>query len=359
MKTDLIQIRPIILAFAVMIIASCSSRESYVSITGFAQGGTYTVKLNLVGPEGRVSMPADRIKAGIDSVLLRIDNSLSGYNKGSLLSKFNAGERVVPDDIFTDIYNKSYDFYKMTEGAFDVASAPLFDIWGFGFTSDKMPSDDKVSQTMEYSGMDRMLPVMEAGAEGAVSALEMLVSSEGVDYLPKLNYNAVAQGYSCDIVAAYLHSLGIKDMLVDIGGEIFCEGLNPAGQPWSIGVDKPEDGNETPGAELQGVLSAGPEPCGVVTSGNYRKYYVRDGKKYAHTIDPRTGYPVSHSLLSATIVAPDATVADALATYCMVIGLDEARKFILSRPDLEGYLIYDEGGRMCTWTSDGFRLVQE
>ena len=359
MKTESNPIRFLVLLFAALVLSSCGSKDNYVSITGFAQGGTYTVKINLTGREGRVPYPAERVKDGIDSVLLRIDNSLSGYNKGSLLSKFNAGEDVVPDDIFTDIYSKSYGFYKMTEGAFDVASAPLFDIWGFGFTSDKMPSDDKVSQTLEYSGMDRMLPVMEAGAGGTVSAREMLVPSEDGDFLPKLNYNAVAQGYSCDIVAAYLRSLGIKDMLVDIGGEIFCEGLNPAGHPWSIGVDKPEDGNETPGAELQGVLSAGPKPCGVVTSGNYRKYYVRDGKKYAHTIDPRTGYPVSHSLLSATIVASDATVADALATYCMVIGFDAAREFIESHPDLEGYLIYDSDGTMLSWASEGFRLVQQ
>ena len=359
MKTDLIQIRTLILAFAVMILASCGSRDTYVSITGFAQGGTYTVKLNLSGPEGRISIPADKIKAGIDSVLLEIDNSLSGYNKGSLLSRFNAGEVVVPDDIFIDIYKRSYEFYKMTGGAFDVASAPLFDIWGFGFTSDSLPSADIVRQTLLSSGLDRMYPEMRVCDDGTVSGSGMLVSSKKDEVLPKLNYNAVAQGYSCDIVAAYLHSLGVKDMLVDIGGEIFCEGLNPSGMAWSIGVDKPEDGNDTPGVELQGVLSAGPDPCGVVTSGNYRKFYIRDGKKYAHTIDPRTGYPVSHSLLSATIVASDATVADALATYCMVIGLDEARKFIQSSPDLEGYLIYDDAGKMCTWASDGFRLVQE
>ena len=120
------------------------------------------------------------------------------------------------------------------------------------------------------------------------------------------------------------------------------------------------DGNNVSGADLKGVMEAGPERCGVVTSGNYRKFYVKDGKKYAHTVDPRTGWPVQHSLLSATIVAPDAVTADAFATYCMVLGLDGAVKFIEGRPDLEAYLIYEDSeGVMHAWHSSGFRLVKE
>jgi len=142
---------------------------------------------------------------------------------------------------------------------------------------------------------------------------------------------------------------------VDIG-EIFCQGRNPSGKPWTIGVDRPEDGNMTPGANLQAVFQASGAPQGIVTSGNYRKFYIRDGRKYAHTIDPRTGYPVSHNLLSATLVAPTAMDADAYATYCMVIGLAEAQAFILGRDDLEGYLIYDEDGQMKSWSSPGFEV---
>ena len=138
-------------------------------------------------------------------------------------------------------------------------------------------------------------------------------------------------------------------MLVDIG-EIFCEGLNPAGRGWTIGVDNPVDGNDTPGADIRGVWESDGGACGIVTSGNYRKFYVRDGKKYAHTIDPRTGYPVTHGLLSATVVAPTAAEADALATACMVLGPEAARDLILSRPELEGYLITGDG----SWMSDGF-----
>jgi thiamine biosynthesis lipoprotein len=195
--------------------------------------------------------------------------------------------------------------------------------------------------------------IRTAVQDGTLSGEELLAIKDEVN--PKLNYNAIAQGYSCDVVARYLYSLSVKDMMVDIG-EIFCDGLNPSGKPWTIGIDKPVDGNNTLGADLQGIFRIPSGAYGVVTSGNYRKYYIKDGKKYAHTIDPRTGYPVTHNLLSATILAPDATSADAYATYCMVVGLEDAMAFISSREDLEGCLVYDENGEFRTWTSSGFIL---
>ena len=146
-----------------------------------------------------------------------------------------------------------------------------------------------------------------------------------------------------------------QDLRISLILFIFC--VQP--KPLAIGVDSPFDGNDNPGQNLQGVLRAPENGCGVVTSGNYRKFYVRDGRKFAHTIDPRTGYPVGHNLLSATIIAPTATDADAYATYCMVIGLDEAKTFIESREDLEGYLIYDDGNEMAEWLSPGFNMREE
>lgn len=240
----------------------------------------------------------------------------------------------------------------MTGGVVDAASAPLFDIWGFGFANDSLPSDDKVKQVMADSGMKRLKKVMDR--QDGLDPEELLIE-EGV--LPKLNYNAIAQGYSCDLVARYLYSIGVRDMMVDIG-EIFCDGRNPSGKPWSLGIDRPVDGNNELGAQIQGVFRAPDGPHGIVTSGNYRKFYIRDGKKYAHTIDPRTGYPVQHSLLSATIVAPDAMTADAYATFCMVIGLEASIDFLESRQDLEGCLIYDDNGTFKIWCSDGFVLEE-
>lgn len=340
-----------ILAIAV----SCAPRDRYMTITGFAQGGTYTVKLNLNGRDVMISAKPEEIKDSVDAILKNIDMSLSGYNRKSLLSRFNEGEAIVPDSLFLDIYGHAYDIYDETEGIVDVASAPLFDLWGFGFTSDSLPSSDEIERVRASSGMGRLKRDMRASLreDGTLRADGLIM--DGGAALPELNYNAIAQGYSCDVVARYLYSIGVKDMLVDIG-EIFCDGKNPGGQPWSLGIDRPEDGNDEPGAQLQGIFRAPEGPHGIVTSGNYRKFYMKDGRKYAHTIDPRTGMPVQHSLLSATIVAENAIIADAYATYCMVVGLDEARKFIESRPDMDGCLIYDDGGVFRTWCSEGFVL---
>lgn len=328
------KIAPIILAAALLTASSCSGGR-YEVLSGYAQGGAYAVKYNA----SQACEDRKTVQHAVDSLLLLIDNTLSGYNRSSLVSRINRGEEAVPNPMLKDIYSISYRIWEETGGAVDVAAGPLFDAWGFGFTSDSLPSRAKTDSLMRICGMHRLC----ADPDSAIARH------------PVLNFNAIAQGYSCDLIASYLKSLGVKDMLVDIG-EIYCQGVNPQGKPWSIGVDSPFDGNQTPGAELKGIWQSDGGSYGVVTSGNYRKYYVRDGKKYAHTIDPRTGEPVSHNLLSATVTAADATTADALATYCMVIGLEEAKEFISASEDIEAYLIYDDDGHMEFWHSDGFRL---
>ncbi|MBR1573446.1 MAG: FAD:protein FMN transferase [Bacteroidales bacterium] len=322
-----------VLAALLLLLCQCD-RDRYIAIGGYAQGGTYTVKLNMKG----VREEPRRIQQHIDSLLTDIDNSLSGYNQGSLLSRFNRGENVRWNDTFRDVYALSRSLWEETGGALDVAAAPLFDAWGFGFSRDSLPDDATVRNLLTFNGM-RHLP----------AAADSLVA----DGRHKLNFNAIAQGYSCDVVARYLYSLGVRDMLVDIG-EIYCDGLNPSGKPWSIAVDTPIDGNQELGASTSATWHSNGGPQGVVTSGNYRKFYIRDGRKYAHTIDPRTGYPVTHSLLSATVIAPSAAIADAYATVCMVLGLQEARALLTEKADLEGLLIYEEDGQMCTWASPGF-----
>ena len=330
-----------ILLLAAVIIAgvSCSKEAKFYELSGYAQGGTYRVKFATADK----SLKPSEVQHAVDSILTLIDTTLSGYNKGSQLSRYNAGLPVEPNDMFKEIYSQSRKLFEETGGALDVAAGPLFDAWGFGFTTDSLPSQAKVDSLLSACGMDCLDEEMRPLREGI---------------RPKLNFNAIAQGYSCDKVAGYLHSIGVTDMLVDIG-EIYCEGLNPSGRPWKIGIDRPVDGNNTPGADLDGIWQGDGKGCGVVTSGNYRKFYEKDGRKYSHTIDPRTGYPVRHSLLSATIVAPDATIADAYATFCMVIGLEEAKAFISTRNDLEGYLIYDDQGEMKEWASSGFKLAVE
>ena len=351
------------LLFKVALIATltfgCTPSDRYMTITGYAQGGIYTVKMNLNGRNGMIRTSPETIRDSVDAILQSIDNSLSGYNRNSILSRFNAGETVRPDNIFTDIYSHAVTLFEETSGVVDVASAPLFDLWGFGFKSGDFPSDEKVSQVMNTSGMGRLLPEMTDAieADGSMNGAGLLKEGTKDSVLPQLNYNAIAQGYSCDMVAEYLYSIGVKDMMVDIG-EIFCDGVNPSGQPWSLGIDRPTDGNNELGADIQGIFRAPEGPHGIVTSGNYRKFYIKDGKKYAHSIDPRTGRPVEHTLLSATIVASDAMTADAYATYCMVVGLEESKKFLESRNDMEGCLIYDDNGTFRTWCSDGFVLQE-
>lgn len=333
--------RSIPLCFAALLaVVSCGRKADYQELTGYAQGGTYSVKFNHSG----VRVWMNEIKRSVDSILTLVDTTLSGYNKGSQLSRFNAGDPVTPNGMFREIFAISKKLYEETGGALDMASGPLYDAWGFGFTTDSLPSAAVVDSLKAVCGMDKF--------DGNMSPL-----TPGI--CPKLNFNAIAQGYTCDKISEYLHSLGVSDMLVNIG-EIYCEGLNQSGKPWTIGVDRPVDGNmELGGQGLVGKWQGDGSGCGVVTSGNYRKFYVKDGRKYSHTIDPRTGYPVDHTLLSATIVAPDATLADAYATYCMVIGLDEAKRFIESLDELEGYLVYADGESMAEWASSGFNLVRD
>lgn len=329
--------RKLSLALLLILCLCGCQRDRYIAIRGYAQGGTYTVKLNLSGVREKPAVIRERI----DSLLQDLDQSLSGYNKGSLLSRFNRGERIVPNDYFREVYALSRAVWAESDGAFDPAAAPLYDAWGFGFSKDSLPDDATVRSLLTACGMKRL----PATADSLVA-----------DGVTKLNFNAIAQGYSCDVVARYLYGIGVRDMLVDIG-EIYCDGRNPSGQPWSIAVDTPVDGNDQPGRQTSGVWHSNGGPVGIVTSGNYRKFYIRDGRKFAHTIDPRSGYPVEHSLLSATVTAPDAATADAYATVCMVIGLDEARSLITKRADLEGLLIYEEDGRMQSWHSNGFPIA--
>lgn len=337
---------------SVALVSCGGGKGDYVVVRGYAQGGEYSVKFNAEG----ITETPERIREEIDSILLAIDNSVSGHNKGSILSRLNAGEPVVPDEIFERMYFAACRFYDEYDGLVDAASGELFDLWGFGFKAGEFPDSAVVEAVLSSCGMDRLK---------RPDALAALLRPDGKLYpgdlpvgggkMPVLNFNAFAQGMSADMVAEHLHSLGVKDMLVDIG-EIFREGCNPAGRPWAVGVDAPFDGNNTPGANIQAVHHCPSEGGGLVTSGNYRKFYVRDGKKYSHTIDPRTGYPVQHNLLSATVEAPSSAEADAAATCCMVLGVEGA-KILIESKGYEALLLYDEGGEIRAWHSDGFEVT--
>ena len=313
---------------ALLLLAGCSS-QPYVWIEGFAQGSTYHTICSLPG-----TVSQKDAEAAIDSILNAVDNSLSGYNKSSLLSRLNAGEDLPLDAIFIECFERSAEIWRESDGAFDPSAAPLFDLWGFGFEEQAGVSDAAVDSILQFVGMDLLR--LEKRSDGIHLVKE--------DPRVKLNFNAIAQGLSCDLIARRLQSLGAENYLVEVGREIVCKGVSARGDAWRIGIDKPFDGNMDEGKNLQGIVEVGDR--GIVTSGNYRKFYVIDGEKFAHTIDPRTGRPVRHSLLSATILAQDAATADAYATWMMVIGPEKAREVLHSREDLDAYLICDVDGEM-------------
>ena len=323
-----------------LLLAGCADDTTYHRIEGFAQGGTFHIVCN---PLKGIS--EEQLRQRIGSCLQEIDFTLSGYNKGSILSKLNAGEDVPLNDIFIDCFNRSKRIWEESQGAFDPSSAPLFDLWGFGFSNRGTVTQEAIDSLRAFIGMD--LLSLEQREDG--------VHLVKADPRVKLNFNAVAQGFSCDCVGKILDEVGCTNYLIDIGREILCKGVNAVGTPWRVGLDKPIDGNFDEGADLQAIINV--SDCGIVTSGNYRKYYVENGQKYSHTIDPATGRPVTHNLLSATVVASDATTADAYATWMMVIGMERARQILESRADLEGLLVYDLNGEMVSYQTDNLNTL--
>lgn len=314
--------KPVLFFLTLLSLASC--RRGYETIGGYAQGGIYSVCYNAAG----VKPDRFEISRAVDALLLQIDSTLSGYNHNSQLSRLNEGDTLLLSPVFEELYTLSYDLWQRSGGAVDMAAGQLFDIWGFGFSRDSLPSPERVSQTLAASGMSRLKDPQALDFSKPLCAADFLTdASSGA--APHFNFNAIAQGYSSDLIASYLHTLGVKDMLVNIG-EIYLEGLNPNGEGWTVGIDTPEDGNDTPGASLSGIWQSDGGCYGIVTSGNYRKFYLHDGKKYAHTLDPRSGAPVQHSLLSATVTVSGSpeqrstALADAYATWFMVVGAQEA-----------------------------------
>ena len=332
--------RLLLLLLSSLLLAACANDTTYHRIEGFAQGGTFHIVCN---PLKGIS--EEQLRQRIGSCLQEIDFTLSGYNKGSILSKLNAGEDVPLNDIFIDCFNRSKRIWEESQGAFDPSSAPLFDLWGFGFSNRGTVTQEAIDSLRAFIGMD--LLSLEQREDG--------VHLVKADPRVKLNFNAVAQGFSCDCVGKILDEVGCTNYLIDIGREILCKGVNAVGTPWRVGLDKPIDGNFDEGADLQAIINV--SDCGIVTSGNYRNYYMENGQKYSHTIDPSTGWPVTHNLLSATVVACDATTADAYATWMMVIGVERARKILESRADLEGLLVYDRDGEMVSYQTENLKTL--
>lgn len=274
----------------------------------------------------------------ITDALDAVNNSLSMFNKESVISKINNNQPVVLDSLFLTVWEKGQYVSRCTDGAFDMTVAPLVDLWGFGLKNREKVELAVVDSVRQYVGYE--LAVLKDG-----------VISKSYPEM-RIDAGAIAKGYACDVVADTLEAYGCTDFCIEIGGELVVKGVNPKGANWHIAINKPLEDSLCLNREIQDVIEL--TNCGMATSGNYRNYYEMDGKKYSHTIDPRTGYPVQHSLLSATIVAPDCMTADAWATACMVGGLENAKVWVKDNPEIKGYFIYEEDGVLKVWKSEGF-----
>ena len=259
---------------------------------------------------------AEHLQAEIEAELQKVDDEFSMFNEHSTVARLNRGEQVDTSAAFSAICQLAQTVNRETYGAFDITVAPLVNAWGFGFKHEQIPTPQQVDSLLQIRS--------------------------------QMDFSAIAKGYGCDVVARLLECHGIVNYMVEIGGEVVLRGQSPSQADWRIGVTKPTADTLAVEGEMQAVLTL--TDCAMATSGNYRNFYDKDGRRYAHTIDPRTGYPVQHSLLSATVVAADCATADAYATSFMVLGLDSAKAVLERHPELSAYLIYADGqSQMQVW----------
>ncbi|SEF76807.1 thiamine biosynthesis lipoprotein [Xylanibacter ruminicola] len=276
----------------------------------------------------------------IKAELMKVDNSLSPFNKSSIITAINQNKDVMPDSMFMDVFQLAMNISADTDGAFDITVAPLVNAWGFGFKSGQHPTKQQVDSLMQLVGYQKLAIV-----DGYVKKRDPRMM---------LDCSAIAKGYGSDVVAKLFRDRGIKNFMVEIGGEIVTSGVNEKKQPWSVGVTKPTDDSLNISHELQTILNVTDKA--MATSGNYRNFYYKDGKKFAHTVDPKTGYPVQHSILSATVLAKSCAMADAYATSFMVMGLEKAQQVLDRHPELMAYFIYsDQNGHDAVWFSPSLR----
>ena len=272
----------------------------------------------------------------IEAELKKVDAEFSMFNSQSVVARLNNGEKPELSNDFIDVFKLARQVSEDTNGAFDITVAPLVNAWGFGFKHEQMPTKEQVDSLRQLIGYqyvtlkDKTIEMQKPGM--------------------MLDFSAIAKGYGVDVVARLLERHDIKNYMVEIGGEITTRGINPERVPWRIGVNKPNEDALDESHELQTILNVTDKA--MATSGNYRNFYVKEGKKYAHTIDPKTGYPVQHTLLSATVLTDRCAKADAYATSFMVLGMDGAKQILERHKELMAYLIYtDSKGNLAVWYS--------
>lgn len=275
----------------------------------------------------------------IDSTLKSIDNSLSPFNKRSIITAINENRDTLPDAQFLAVFNLAQEISAATNGSFDITVAPLVNAWGFGFKQGTKVDSLTVDSLLQYVGYKKV-----SLADGRIIKQHPAIM---------LDCSAIAKGYGCDRIAHLFQSIGIDNYMIEIGGEVVAKGKNDKSKRWSIGISKPTDDTTGTNTSLQEILHISGRS--IATSGNYRNYRYEEGRKVSHTIDPRTGRPVEHTLLSATVIADNCATADAYATAFMVMGLDSAMQ-ICNRQGLDAYFIYSTpDGSIATQETEGMK----
>ena len=325
--------RVFILFIGLVILASCGKQPKKMVLQGLAQGSYYAV--TYFDEQGR------NFQHEIDSIFHAVDMSVNLWVDSSVISKVNRNEEVVLDQIFIDNFNIAQEAAKLSDGYFDPTVSPIVAAWGFSYkVGDSITPQliDSLKQWVDYRKVR-----IENG--------KVIKENPAIT----LDFNAIAQGYTSDQIAAFLESRGIKSYLVDTGGEIMAKGEKTNGKPWIVGIEKPaENMNSEQVVQTRIAL----RDKGLVTSGSTRKYVERNGKRYSHSINPKTGYPVEHNVLSVTVLAENSVWADALASICMVMGLKQSLPLIESLDGVEAYYIYsNEQNELETFATEGFKTL--
>ena len=311
-------------------VASCSQQPKKIVLEGLAQGSYYAI--TYFDAQNR------NFQHEIDSIFHAVDMSVNLWVENSIISKVNRNEEVALDSIFIDNFRIAQEAARLSDGYFDPTISPIVAAWGFS-----------------YKNGDTLTPQLIDSLRTLVDYQKVRIENGHVikdNPAITLDFNAIAQGYTSDLIASFLESQGVVNYLVDTGGEIMTKGGKPNGQPWIVGIEKPAD-NENSEQVVQTRIAV--RDKGVVTSGSTRKYVERDGKRYSHCINPKTGCPVEHHVLSVTVTADNSTWADALASICMVMGLEQSLPLIESMDGVEAYYIFiNENGKLETFATEGF-----
>ncbi|WP_085519182.1 FAD:protein FMN transferase [Marivirga sericea] len=301
----------------------------YIYISGEAQGTTYNITYS--DDENR------NFKQEIDSILNQFDLSLSTYIKNSEIAKFNKADSFqFKSPYFYPVLEKSKEIHEASNGAFDPTVYPLIEAWGFGPEKVDFPDSSRIEEIKAYVGFEYI----------NFTRQKVLKEKDKVS----LDFNAIAQGYSIDVIFDFLKSKNVQDMMVELGGELRVSGKNENGDLWSIGIDDPKTEADQQ-AKRVAIIKLDNEA--ISTSGNYRKFFVYEGKKYGHSINPKTGYPIQRDIISSTVVAPSCMEADAWSTAFMVTGLEQAKEILSQQDHLKAFFIYEDAdGELQQYTTE-------